>query len=177
MSTEPTGRDPRRPAPVQALTSTVSGYAAGLTLTAATGLVAAAVMAFLPTPLPSKVTAVGAIVLAGLVFGVLPARLSVGISRDGVRYRRGTGQARWIPAEEIEVAEAVRVGYGAIVGRGIRPAWTTDRRIVRAGWALHLVLRSREQVWLSTRGPLDASAVLAPAGPAHHDSKREDQTP
>lgn len=177
MTTGPTDREPSPPVPVRALTSTVSAYAIGVALTAAAGLLAVVAVTFVPMPSPAKVTTVAAVVLTALVFQVLPARLSVGVSRDGVRYRRGTGQARWIPAEAIEATEAVHVGYGAIVGLGIRPTRATDRRIVRPGWALRLRLRSHEEVWLSTRDPLDASAVLAPVAAAIHDSHREDHTP
>jgi len=176
-STDPADREQPSPSRVHALTSTVSGYAVGVALTAVAGLIAAALLTFVSMPLTARLTAIAAALLAALVCAVLPARLSVGVSRDGVRYRRGTGQARWIPVEAIATVEAVHVGYGALVGLGIRPTLATDRRIVRPGWALHLRLRSREEVWLSTRDPLDASAVLAPPTAASTTSTREDHTP
>lgn len=76
-------------------------------------------------------------------------------------------------AKAIVVAVVVLAG-AAFLGLGIPPSWATDRRIVRAGWTLHLRLRNREEIWLSTRSPLDVGAVL---GIADHPDDLERKDP
>jgi hypothetical protein len=149
--------------PARALTSTVSGTAFGLATTAAAALLGGLVVVAASAPASVVVVTVVVIGAASACALALPTRVSVGVNEDGVRYRRSGGRQRWIPAESIEAAEAVRVGYGAVLGWRVPATRATDRRIVRAGWTLRLRLRTHEQIWLSTRGPLDAAAILRPA--------------
>lgn len=145
------------------LTSTVSGFAFTVAaVTVAIVLAAFATVPFTPAHVLAKaLLAVGAGACAAAL--LLPITVSVGITTDGVVYRRFGGRVRRIPTECIVLAEAVHVGAGAILGLGIPATVATDRRIVRPGWTLHLRLTNGEEIWLSTRGPLDVNAVLRAA--------------
>lgn len=157
------------PQRIRVVTSTVTGVMWGAATVAGTVLFFALVVAAFTTPLWAKLVIVAAVGLASAAV-VFPTRVNVSVNERGVRYGRTAGHSRWIPREQLAAVESIPVGAGAVVGVGVRLSEATQRRIVRAGWVLHLSLKSGEEIWLSTRTALDAHEVF-PGAESGHDAK------